>query len=271
MYEKKRFLVNTVFETAKNEIPRGNKTSISSYLSSLFEERYGFEREERAYVRYYKSLVEENTDYNIDDVALDNLSKYIGYDNFEDFCNRVNLNNDASKTLSLSFNELSEKILQVIVNVTPTVILSDIIKKNGLGILEMTFVLLMVTGGVVFSNNKTSKPLGWMSKWGTPATDKPYMYWDKDRYMATDSSSLHSRTEVVPMHSYAFINMKKITRPDTLNAENSIGKVWYDKSNNHVEFFTSFGKHPENEKTLKEVTEHILETYAGENAILEEE
>ena len=137
--------------------------------------------------------------------------------------------------------------------------------------MEMVFVLLLVTGGVVFSNNKTSKPLGWMSGWGSPATDKPYMYWDKDRYMATDSSSVHSRAEVVPMRDFVFINMKKIMRADTLNEKNSMGRVWYDKSNNHVEFFTSFGRHPKNGKTLKDVTVHILEEYAGENAILEEE
>jgi hypothetical protein len=172
--------------------------------------------------------------------------------------------------LATPFKDLSEKFQQIIITVTPTVFFSDVFKKNGLGIIEMTFVLLMVTGGVVFSNNKIPKPLGWMSGWGAPATDKPYMYWDKDRYMATDSSSIHSRAEVLPMHSYAFINMKKIMRPDTLTVDNAMGKVWYDKSNNHVEFFTSFGKHPENEKTLKQVSEHILEIYAGENAILEE-
>jgi hypothetical protein len=68
----------------------------------------------------------------------------------------------------------------------------------------MVFVLLMVTGGVVFSNNKTSKSLGFMSGWGSPATDKPYMYWDKDRYMATDSSSLDSHAEVVPMVAFIY-------------------------------------------------------------------
>lgn len=56
--------------------------------------------------------------------------------------------------------------------------------------------------------------------------------------------------------------LRKITRPDTLTEENSLGKVWYDKSNNHVEFFTHYGKHPKNGKTLKEVTSHILEKYA---------
>ncbi|PJJ64637.1 hypothetical protein [Chryseobacterium geocarposphaerae] len=260
MYEKKRFLVKTVFEKAKNEIPRGKKSSIASYLSSLFEEQYGFEREERAYVRYYKNLVEENRDYNIDDLALDYLSKYIGYDNFEDFCERVE--NDDLKTFTLSFKDLSEKIHQIIITVTPTVLLPDFIKKNGLGILEMTFVLLLVTGGVVFSNNKSSNPIRFLSEKGF-SIDKPFMYWDGDRYMATDSSSLGPQIDVIPMDKFRFKYFKKITRPDTLNATNSMGKVWYDKTNNNVEFFTSYGKHPINDKALKDVSERILNHYAG--------
>jgi len=264
MYEKKRFLIKTVFETAKNNLPRGSKSSISSYLSSLFEERYGFEREERSYVRYYKTLVQENTDYNIDDLALDYLSQYIGYDNFGDFCDRVDLGNDDSKTFSLSFKEISEKLQQIIITVSPTVLLPDFIKKNGLGIVEMTFVLLLVSGGVVFSSSKKA-PLGITSLWGTPAIEKPYMFWDKDRYIASDSGYINPQTDVVPMDPSKFVHQKKITRPDTLTIENAEGKVWYDKSDNHVEFFTNYGEHPENGKTLKVATGHIVETY-GANA-----
>lgn len=268
MYEKKRFLVKTVFKTAKNSLPRGSKSSISTYLSSFLEEQYGFERDERSYTRYYKSLVEDNTDYNIDDLALLYLSKYIGYDNFEDFCDRVNLENDDSETFSLSFKEISEKLQQIIITVSPTVLLPDFIKKNGLGIVEMTFVLLLVSGGVVFSSSKKA-PLGFSSLWGTPATEKPYMYWDKERYIASDSSYINPQTDVVPMDPTKFVYQKKITRPDTLTIENAKGKVWYDKSDNHVEFFTNYGEHPENGKTLKVATEYIVETYGGENALAE--
>ncbi|UZT96259.1 hypothetical protein ODZ84_13600 [Chryseobacterium fluminis] len=270
MYEKKRFLVKTVFEKAKNEISRGNKSSIASYLSSLFEERYGFEREERAYVRYYKSLVQENTDYNIDDLALDYLSKYIRYDNFEDFCNKINIENDDLKTFTLSFNDISEKLQQIIITVTPTVLLPDFIKKNGLGILEMTFVLLLVTGGVMFSNGKKGDGqvpigLGFLST-GKSGLKKDYMYWDGDRFIATDSSDLGPQKEVIPMKEYDFKYLQRITRPDTLTVDNASGKVWYDKSNGDVDFFTSFGINPETGKTLKEATDYMLAQHGGENA-----
>lgn len=261
MYEKKRFLMKTVFETAKRELPRGSKSSISSYLSSLFEDRYDFSRDERSYTRYYKSLVEENTDYNIDDLALHYLSKYIGYNSFDDFCDKVDIKGCDDPTMfTLGLNSISEKFHQIFITVTPTIVLPDFIKKNGMGILEMAFVILLATGGVVFSNPKNSNPLGITSVWNSPVTNKPFMYWDKDRYIATDSSYLGPQIEVIPMDKENFTYLKKITRPDTLTVHN---KVWYDKSDNEVEFFTSFGKHPENGKTLKEATEHIIETYAG--------
>lgn len=270
MCKKKRFLIKTVFETAKNELPRKSKNSVSKYLSLLFEERYDFSRDDKTYSRFYTHLVQNNVDYNIDDDALYYLSKYIGYDDFDDFCNRVSIEGDGRTTFTMSFKDLSDKIQQIIITVTPTVLLQDFMKKNGLGILEMTFVLFLVTGGVVFSNGKNSKSIGFTSGWGSSAIDKAYMYWDKDKYMATDSSSLGSQVEVVPMNQYMFKYFKKIMRPDTLTVANSLGKVWYNKSNNHVEFFTSFGKHPENEKTLRDVSERILENYAGQNAELEE-
>ncbi|OVE60332.1 hypothetical protein [Chryseobacterium mucoviscidosis] len=260
---QKRKLLEQVFEKASNDTPEKSFYGIVSHLERSLNDDYNIFLSYKSFETYYKTIVEKDKDYNIKTTILDDLSRYLEYDNFRDFCLDW-------KTIEYA---VSQTLSKIVINITnkPIFNLPDVFKKNGLGIMEMVFVLLMVTGGVFFSNSKTSKSLGFMSGWGSPATDKPYMYWDKDRYMATDSSSLHSRAEVVPMHSYSFINMKKIMRPDTLTVDNAMGKVWYDKSNNHVEFFTSLGKHPENGKALKDVTEHILETYAGENAILEEE
>lgn len=260
---QKRRLLEEVFKKASDNTTERSFSGILKSLERDLLDDFRISLSYRTFETYYKAIVDNDGDYNIKPAILDDLSKYLEYDDFKSFCLDW-------KTIEYT---VSQTLSKIVINITnkPIFNLPDVFKKNGLGIMEMVFVLLMVTGGVVFSNNKTSKALGWMSGWGSPATDKPYMYWDKDRYMATDSSSLHSRVEVVPMRDFAFINMKKITRADTLNAENSIGKVWYDKSNNHVEFFTSFGQHPENGKALKDVTEYILETYAGENAILEEE
>ena len=86
------------------------------------------------------------------------------------------------------------------------------------------------------------------------------MYWNNEEYVPVYCD------ETVPNHHVEqrkedLMNLKKITRTDTLNIDNSIGKVWYDKTNNKVEFFTYYGVNPETGKTLKKVTKYILEKY----------
>ncbi|WBX99734.1 hypothetical protein [Chryseobacterium gambrini] len=256
--EKKK-LLEDVYEQASKEATETSFNGILLHLERVLQDKYeGLSY--KTFENYYKAIVEKGEDYNIKRSTLDNLSKYLGYDDFSKYCSEW-------KTIEYTIQQAVSKIVITIIN-KPIFTIPDIIKKNGLGILEMTFVLLMVTGGVAFSGSGV-RDWGIISKPLPPAVDKPYMYWDRDRYMATDSSYLGPQIEVIPMEKKLFIYFKRITRPDTLNEKNSMGRVWYDKSNNHVEFFTSFGRHPENEKALKDVSKGILETYAGENAILE--
>lgn len=261
MYEKKKFLIKTVFETAKNELPSGNKSSISSYLSSLFEERYGFEREERSYVRYYKSLVEENKDYNIDDLALDYLSKYIGYENFEDFCNKVNIENDDSKIFSLSFNDLTEKIHQIIITVSPTVLIPEFMKKNGMGIMEITLLVCFTTGSIAFSKKPNAQVQGFA---GILDSQPHCMYWDKSEFKPIDCQDKNPvYNHKIPFDYEKMTYFKRIERKDTLTVDNAFGKVWYSKYNGKVEFFTNDGFDPNNGRELRKATEYIIDKYAG--------
>ncbi|MCA6067251.1 hypothetical protein JI747_008695 [Chryseobacterium sp. RG1] len=246
--------MKTAFETAKNEIPRGNKSSIGSYLSSLFEDRYGFEREERAYVRYYKNLVEDNTDYNIDDLALDYLSKYIGYNNFNDFCNNVSVEGgDGSTTFKLGFGDMiSDKINQVIITVTNSPVFNiPQMAKNGMGIgaLVLTLVAGLAYGGnsEIFNKSKC-------------------MYWDGNEYKITSCNDKNPKHQLIPVDTVKLKYFKKITRPDTLTIENGLGNSWCTKSDNKVEFFTMDGINPNNGKSLKDATEHMIKKYAGSNA-----
>ncbi|MFY7815642.1 MAG: hypothetical protein ACOVRK_10710 [Chryseobacterium taeanense] len=249
---QKRKLLEEVFQKASNETPEQSFNGITNYLERTLKDDHQIFLSYKTFETYYKTIVERDKDYNIKTVILDDLSRYLEYDSFRAYCLDW-------KTIEYT---ISHTLSKIVINITnkPIFTMPDFFKKNGLGIMEMAFVLLLVTGGVIFSNGKKPPAISLLSVWNSPATDKPFMYWDKDRYMATDSSYLGPQIEVVPMDKENFTYLKKITRPDTLTVDD---KVWYDKTNNQVEFFTSFGKHPENGKTLKEATEHIIETYAG--------
>lgn len=270
---KKKLLITEVFKKAEEESQRDTKNGLASYLWLYFKEDLGFDINDRSFSRYYDAYVIGNKDIRINPDRLDMLSEYLGYKNFDDFSGTfVKENNEVNKTtvkINVDNDEesLTEKLSKIVINITNEQYfkIPDFLKKNGLGIVEMTFVLLLVSGGVVFSSGKKG-PIGIASPWETPAIEKPYMYWDKDRYIASDSSYINPQIEVVPMEPNKFVYQKKITRPDTLTIENGDHKVWYDKTNNHVEFFTNYGMHPENGKALKIATGHIIETYGGANA-----
>jgi hypothetical protein len=284
---KKKLLIHEVFKRIKKSSEKNTKGGLASDLADYLEENLSFVISKRTLIRYYEAYIEreEDEDIDIELYILNRLSQYLDFDNYEDFSNTIEKKGeDASKTtvkIGVDDNVVSSVNGMPNVNVTITNTNSnnneqhfkvpDFIKKNGLGILEMTFVLLLVTGGVVFPNTKddnsqSSTNTTVSTLWGKSDTDKKYMYWNGERYIATDSSDLGPQIEVVPMNQYNFRNLKKVMRPDTLTVDNALEKFWYDKNNNEVDFFTSFGINPESGKALKDVTEHILKTHAGENA-----
>ncbi|MBU8884148.1 hypothetical protein KSK37_13735 [Kaistella sp. DKR-2] len=94
-----------------------------------------------------------------------------------------------------------------------------------------------------------------------PERKKECMYWKEDHYEAVFCDEKISGNAVIALDEGQYKQLKKITLPDTLTVENSLGKVWYDKSNNHLDFFTGYGIHPLNGKTLRPITRHIIQQH----------
>ncbi|WP_312078869.1 hypothetical protein [Chryseobacterium sp.] len=111
----------------------------------------------------------------------------------------------------------------------------------------------------VNSENLT-KPQAFSSK------AKNHMYWNGNQYILTTIHDQDPSHDVIPAKSVLVNYFKKITRTDTLTIQNAVGKTWYSKHQNKVEFFTMDGVNPENGKELHPSTEHMIEKYAGENA-----
>ncbi len=96
-----------------------------------------------------------------------------------------------------------------------------------------------------------------------PHIEKKYMYWNGERYIATDSSYINPGIDIVAMNEHKFQYFKKIMRKDTLTDLNAVGKTWYSKYNNEVEFFTDDGIDPDNGRELRKSTSLIIFKYAG--------
>ncbi|MFP3596412.1 hypothetical protein [Chryseobacterium sp. SIMBA_029] len=254
MFDKKKLLLKKAYEKAKKELNRiySSNVSVLTYLVFELEGKFGSAKDVRTFVRYHKRLIKENEDYAIDEITLDQLSWYVGYDSFEAFCENAVSERDTGETkIELKINQdedsLSEKLSKIIINITNQPIFNvPQLAKNGMGIGAM---ILTLAFGLTYQG-------------GGLGNDK-YMYWNGEEYVSTNNTFVNPNSDVVAMDKNILTNFKKIMRPDTLTIDNAVGKTWYSKCNNKVEFFTMDGKNPENGKELKRVSEHMVDFYAG--------
>ncbi|SHL36502.1 hypothetical protein SAMN05444360_101280 [Chryseobacterium carnipullorum] len=272
---KIKLLIHEVFKQAREESDKDTKNGLASYLWLYFKEDLGFEITDKSFARYYDAYILGGKEIQIQSDRLDKMSEYVGFRNFSDFSRTFVKNDESSNktTVKISVDKdeetLTEKLSNIIINITNEqhFKMPDFMKQNGLGIMEMALLLCLVTGNVVFSNSKkisngSSFPSSFMS--GLQAgTDKKYMYWGGERYIATDSSFIRPGLEVKAMNEHVFLHFRKIKRKDTLTEANALGKTWYSKFYGNVEFFTDDGVDPENGRELRKSTSTIIYKYAG--------
>ncbi|GAE66236.1 hypothetical protein H3Z85_06815 [Chryseobacterium indologenes] len=272
---KKKLLIHEVFNKAREDSQRDTKNGLSSYLWLYFKEDLGFDINDKSFGRYYDAFIKDQGDINIQPDRLNVMSRYLGYKDFAEFSRTfVKKEDDSNKTtVKITVDEdeesISEKFSKLIINITNEqhFKMPEFIKQNGLGIMEITFLICLVTGNVLFSNNKKVNhnqysALSFMSEM-KPNIEKKYMYWNGERYIATDSSYINPGIDIVAMNEHKFQYFKKIMRKDTLTDLNAVGKTWYSKYNNEVEFFTDDGIDPDNGRELRKSTSLIIFKYAG--------
>lgn len=97
----------------------------------------------------------------------------------------------------------------------------------------------------------------------TPVVGEKCMYWTGDHYepIACDKRPADTTLTVIGLDSNKMIHFRRITRADTLTAS-SVGKVWYIKINDSIEYYTEPGEHPLHpERRLLPLTAHILDIH----------
>ncbi|WP_342332940.1 hypothetical protein [Pedobacter sp. FW305-3-2-15-E-R2A2] len=87
------------------------------------------------------------------------------------------------------------------------------------------------------------------------------MYWDNDHYESVACDQEVEGEIIVPLNKYSLEHLKRITNWATISRDD-IGKVHYSKLNNKVEFYTTSGENPaDNRKRLLPMTEYMYEKY----------
>ncbi|MFC7347621.1 hypothetical protein ACFQO9_12915 [Chryseobacterium zhengzhouense] len=255
--ERKK-LLEEVFEKVSNETPETSFSGITKYLERTLFDDYRITLSYKSFETYYKAIVEREEDYNIKPIILDDLSRYLGFESFNDYCS--------------GWKSFEYKIHQALSNLVITVINKPILKmpefltkQSSLGIGGFIIVALFLTGNVYLSkkknNQESSTSFGFLSS--TPEKKKECMYWDKSQYRLAYCDDKDPHKELKPLDTVVLKYFKMITRKDTLTVDKAFGKVWYSKYNGNVEFFTMDGINPENGKDLRFATEYMIDTYGG--------
>jgi len=87
------------------------------------------------------------------------------------------------------------------------------------------------------------------------------MIWMGDRYKQVSCNQKQGDAMVIALDTSKLVHFKKITKQDTITAR-SVGRVWYSKIDNEVEFFTADGYHPVHvERHLKPLTLYMINKY----------
>lgn len=277
---KRKLLIDEVFKQGERESGKGAKSGIAAYLWSYFDDHFSPSISDKTFIRYYDSFIRDNKEINIDSDTLNKLSQYVGYKDFLDFSRTfVKKDDDANKTtvkISVDQDEesLTEKLSNIIINITneQNFKMPEFMKQNGFGVVELVFVLLLITGTSGFGSGNFGKDKDTM-RLGIFGGDKVVkkkecMYWGGEEYKLAYCDDKNPQHNVIPLDTIQLKYLKRIERKDTLTVENGFGKVWYSKYNGGVEFFTNDGVDPNNGRELRKATEYIIDKYAG---VIEEE
>lgn len=253
---ERRRLIEDVYEKASSET---TETSFSGILKSLEDSlwlNFKIKMSYKTFETYYNTMVVNDEDYNIKTRYLDELSIYLGYDNFKSYCSEW-------KTIEHTIQQAISKIVITIIN-KPLLVMPDFIKQNGLGIAGILLIASVLIGNYHFPTSKAkNKGITRLVFFAIQDIDKNCMYWDQNEYKLIDCEDKDPTRNLIPKDTVQMKYFRRITRKDTLSVENALGRTWYSKYNGNVEFFTMDGVDPDNGRELRKSTPFIIYKYAG--------
>lgn len=224
-------IVVAAFKKAEEEYVNDKKYRLSEYISDQIEEENNIRITSRTLVHYYEKYIDKK-----EGIAtprhenIEHLCKFLGYDSYEDY---VSENHHENEDISLPALE------------------KPAVKKNKTVAILWTLAIMIV--GLGFYNQIESY-----------VDPNKCMIWVTDHYEPIDCSG--KRGEIA-LDEETFKGMKQLLglcKDDTFFLPNDDPIVWYDKFHNKLTFFTKEGIHPTNGRTLKPITQYIINRYVPE-------
>lgn len=263
----KKLLVEKVYQKAKQNTHESSLNGIFNDLEISLRDDYKINLSSKSLKTYKQYFIDDNEDYNIPTYTLNYLSRYLGYKDFKEFCNKNEIEDQATTKVEIKVNDgdsethnVSGSQSHITINVInkPFFGIPDFVTKHSsMGIIGVLFILGSAFGGYqIFKSKQNSSSIQSFLKAATSGC----MYWNGAEYLQENCDKINDKVNFVVLDSEKLKYFKRITNPDTLTMH-SVGKVWYSKYKNEIEFFTMEGKNPDNGKSLKPVTEYIINKY----------
>ncbi len=255
----KKYLFEKVFEKARNECGSSSKNGMSVHLEKVISDDYNYPITSKSFSRHFDDFVKENNlKKEISPDLLNILAQYIGYESFGDFNQKNQLIKSDEKEVNVEEIVTVELIVDDNISAEAKIInlpskknnFFEKIKLQRNKVIAGSGIATILASGGLFLNSINQ--------------NSSCMIWKENHYEEIECEETSPQMNAVPYNETVF-QLKKITKPDTLNFENALDKVWYTKKNGEVEFYTNYGLHPENGKTLKPVTKYILAKYVLNN------
>ncbi|MEY8847618.1 hypothetical protein AB9K26_02320 [Psychroserpens sp. XS_ASV72] len=217
-------LILDAFEKAKHKLDTDKITHISRELSEFIQGHSNEPYGERTLRDHYnKALDGSEETVHLRTFAADALSVYLGYSDYSEY------KNAHSPSIEKYVTEISR-----------------LKKRNRVVIICSLIVILGLLLYQVLNKQH-------------------WMVWDNDHYVESkfdikklnlgllkirDDNLIDNFRKIEPTCNYVFFN------PD------GSPRVWYGKNiKKDYEYFTSFDEHPETKKTLKEITQYIIDNH----------
>lgn len=232
-------LILEAFEKARGrEAERGYtdpaKSSLAKLLSDFIEAEFKFQFGERSLRDYYSQALEGNPIEIKQPKVLDGLSHYLGYKDYSDYL----LENSREGKVSTA----SEKEMDTGKRAS----VKPFLKRNKITFVIVVTAVLIVSGISIFSHPK-------------------WMEWDGTHYIETPFDAEKLKAGILKPFKQDRIDDFKRLEPNChsqfFNEDKSV-RVWYGKNSNGTwEYFSSYGLHPQTGKTLKPITQYIIDKY----------
>lgn len=228
-----KILIIKAFEKARIKkqaegLKKPSQTELSEELSNFIDENEGFKLGERSFRDYYNEankLLGKESDISIKQLSVINgLCKYLDFDNYHTFLDSIEVDKNKSKVKTVKDLLNSNKVVLIIIS--------------------MLFI------GVLIYNS---------------ATRQRWMVWQEDHYVEVKFDPEKYDINQLKLYKEERIKFfKKVdVTCDTLffNKDNSV-RFWYGKNNSKkLEYFSALGLHPETGKTLKPITQYMIDKY----------